>query len=303
MRDKRFELAKMISIFSPGEGKYESPVQGTHCIKISQPNQRTKCHWRPSLGIIAQGCKEIVLGNKVYQFDDAHYIATPIDLPVMSRIAAASPEKPFLGLLVGLDPLTLGEVAAQLEKDFPQKTENPLRAIFVGKTSDKMLDATVRLGELFQNSEEACILGPLIIKEILYHLLKGPDGPAIWQFVRSGSKMHKVSESIYRLKSELDIDVDIDTLAKNVNMSRSAFFKCFKEVTTLSPIQYQKRLRLLEARRLMTEKDETAESSAFKVGYKSTSQFSREYARMFGDSPLRDTKKIRKIANLTTDVQ
>jgi transcriptional regulator GlxA family with amidase domain len=192
------------------------------------------------------------------------------------------------------DPLTSSEVAAQIEKEFPKEMETSPRAMFIGKASDQMLEAALRLGRLFQVPEDASVLGSLVIKEILYHLLKGADGPAIRQFVRSGSNMHKISQAIYCLKSELDDDVDVAALAKAANMSRSAFFKHFKEVTSMSPIQYQKRLRLLEARRLMIDEDETAEGSAFKVGYKSASQFSREYSRMFGSSPFRDAMKFKR---------
>jgi transcriptional regulator GlxA family with amidase domain len=159
------------------------------------------------------------------------------------------------------------------------------------------LKAAIRLARLFQTPEDAPVLGPLLIKEIFYHLLKSENGPAIHQFVRSGSKMHRVSQAIHTLRSELERDVDVTALAKTANMSRSTFFKHFKEVTAASPIQYQKRLRLLEARRLMTDENETAEGSAFKVGYNSASQFSREYSRMFGTSPLRDANKSKKLGS------
>lgn len=273
---------------------HESPVPGTRCIKFSHTDRRTKRHWCASLSIVAQGCKEIILGSEVYRCEGAHYIATPIDLPVTSRLFAATPEQPFLCLKIDFDSLTLSEVAAQLEKGFPREIENPLQAVFIGKASEAMLEAAIRLGHLFQNREDAPVLGALAVKEILYHLLKGAHGPAIQQFVRSGSRMHKISQAIYSLKSELAQEVDVAALAAAANMSRSAFFKHFKEVTAVSPIQYQKRLRLLEARRLMTEEGETAEGAAFRVGYNSASQFSREYSRMFGDPPLRDAAKMRR---------
>lgn len=297
MNDFRSDLAEIINHFSLEDGFNESPLPGTHCIKLSHPSGREKQHWRASLGIVAQGRKEIILGSEVYRFDGAHYIATPVDLPVTSRVILATPDNPFLCLKIDFDWLILSELATQLEKNFPKKTENPLRAVFIGKTSDQMLEAAIRLGNLFQVPADAVVLGPLVIKEILYHLLKGADGPAIWQFVRSGSTMHKISQAIYTLRSGLSEDVDVISLARTANMSRSAFFKYFKEVTTMSPIQYQKRLRLLEARRLMTADSETAESSAFKVGYNSASQFSREYSRMFGNSPLRDALEIKKAVN------
>lgn len=298
MKDLRLELAQIINLFSPRDGLNESPLSGTHCIKFSRPDRHTKRYWRASLSIVAQGCKEIILGNEIYRYDDeAHYVVTPIDLPITSRVCSATPEKPFLCLKIDFDPLTVSEVAAQLENGFPKEMANPLRAVFIGKASDHMLDAAIRLGKLFQTPEDAPVLGALVIKELLYHLLKGADGPAIRQFVRSGSKMHKISQAIYSLRAKLDDEVDVAALAKAANMSRSAFFKQFKEVTAMSPIQYQKRLRLLEARRLMTDEGETAESSAFKVGYNSASQFSREYSRMFGDSPLRDVGKIKRTGN------
>ncbi len=294
MNDLCSHLAKIINLFSLGDGLHASPVPGVHCIKFSEPDRPTKRHWRASLGIVVQGCKEIALGDEVYRFDDAHYIAVPIDLPVTSRIFSASREKPFLSLLINFDSLTLSQVAAQLETDFSQEIDNPLRAVFIGETSDKMLDAAIRLGKLFETPEDAPVLAPLVIKEILYYLLKGADGAAIRQFVRRGSKMHKISQAIYKVRADLSDEVNVAALAKEANMSRSAFFKHFNEMTAMSPIQYQKRLRLLEARRLMIDEGETAESSAFQVGYRSSSQFSREYSNMFGNAPVRDTMKIKK---------
>jgi AraC-like DNA-binding protein len=294
MADLRSDLAKIVHLFSPSEGVQESPLTGVHCIKISQPDRRTKRYWRAALCVVAQGGKEIMLGREVGRCEGAHYIATPIDLPVASRVFSAAPEKPFLCLKIVLDPLVLREVAAQLEKSFPTEREDPLPALFIGKASDRMLEAAIRLGKLFQTPKDAPVLAPLVIRELLYHLLSGTDGPAIRQFVRSGSKMHKISQAIYTLKSGLDEEVDVAALAKAANMSRSAFFKSFKEATAMSPIQYQKRLRLLEARRLMTDEGQTAEGSAFQVGYKSASQFSREYSRLFRNSPLRDALKMRE---------
>jgi len=188
MMDVRTELRKVISLSTPRDGRHESPVPGIRCIKISHTGNRTRQHWGAWLCIIAQGGKEIVVGRDVYQFDDASYVVTPIDLPVISRITSASSEKPFLCLTINLDPMTLTEVASQLEWDVPgEEMEHPLQAVFVGKTSDKMLDAAVRLGRLFQTPEDAPVLGPFVIKELLYYILKGSDGPrhptirALWK--------------------------------------------------------------------------------------------------------------------------
>jgi AraC-like DNA-binding protein len=300
MKDLRSDLAKMINRFSPNDGLYPSPIPGVHCIKKSHPFRHAKQHWRPALYIFAQGTKEIILGREVFRCEERSYAASPIDLPVSGRVVGATPENPFLCLKIDFDSLILNEVTSQLEKTSPIKAEAPLRAMFIGKLPDPILESALRLTKLFATPEDAAVLAPLIIKEIFYHLLKGPEGLAIRQFVRSGSRMQKISKAIYQLRAELTEELNVAALAKAASMSRSAFFKHFKEVTAMSPIQYQKRLRLLEARRLMTDEGETAEGSAYKVGYNSASQFSREYSRMFGNSPLRDVVKIKRSGSLRT---
>lgn len=293
MEALRSDLALLISGYCSQECMNESPLDGALCMRLTRPSQRAKGCWGASLCIVAQGCKEITLGHSVYRSVDAHYIATPIDLPVISRVASASPEKPFLCLKISLDPLILGEVEAQMREDSPPETESSLRGIFVGDVSARMLGAAIRLVELFQTPDDARVLGPLVVREILYHLLSGTNGPAIRQYVRSGSAMHRISRAIYTLSTELSDSVDVDALARSANMSRSAFFKHFKDATSMSPIQYQKRLRLLEARRLMVDEVESAEGSAYRVGYRSASQFSREYSRVFGRPPSRDARRAR----------
>lgn len=295
MTDLLSDLAKIIDLHTPTDGLHESPVPGVYCLKYSGTSPLTKRRHRACLAIVAQGCKEIIVGRKLYRCEAAHYAATPIDLPVISGIAEASPGKPFLCLLLGFDPLTIGEVAAQIQRESPKETGDPVRAVFIAKACDPMLDASLRLGKLFQSPKDAAVLGPLAIKEIFYHLLKGVDGTAIRQFVLLGSKTQQIAQAIFRLKTSLTEEIDVAALAAAANMSRSAFFKHFKDVTAVSPIQYQKRLRLLEARRLMTEEGETAERSAFMVGYNSASQFSREYSRMFGDAPFRNATKIKQL--------
>src|ERR1700751_3983159 len=145
MKDLRSQLAETIDLLSPIEGLSASPIPGVHCIKFSKTERRTRRRWHACLGIIAQGCKEMVLGRKVYRFDDGHYTVTPIDLPVVSRIASASPARPFLGLLIDLDPMILAELSAQLNREITVEPDNSLRAVFFGKASEEMLEAAVRL--------------------------------------------------------------------------------------------------------------------------------------------------------------
>jgi AraC-like DNA-binding protein len=293
------ELTELLSAFAPGDGFHRTPIPGVYCIKVSSPARRSKDRWRASLSIIVQGTKEIALGRRIYRLAEGQYVATPIQLPVISRVAAATRVKPFLCLLVDLDPLILSEVSARVSNEAARNSPGPVRAMFTGETTDRMLQSAVRLAQLLRTPEDAPVLGALVVKELLYLLMRGPEGVAIRQFVHAGSKMHRVSQAIHVLKSELDKEVDVPALARTANMSRAAFFKHFKEITAMSPIQYQKRLRLHEARRLMIELGDTAESSSFKVGYRSASQFSREYSRMFGAPPARDTLKMKNSAQAT----
>jgi len=289
------DLGKILAQLAPTAGIHTTGVPGVHCGRIDVADRRAvKRPWRACLGFIGQGSKNVKLEREVFHLDTHHFTATPIQLPVLSQIISATPEKPFLCILIDLNPIVLNEVAALFEVTSLQSADDPVRAIFSGTVTETMADAVLRLARLLLSGEDAPVLGPLVVKELFYHLLKGPEGSAIRQFVRSGSKMHKITEAIYKLNADLSEEVDVIAMAKAANMSRSAFFKYFKEITSMSPIQYQKRLRLHEARRLMVFEDETAESSAFRVGYKSASQFSREYSRMFGNSPLRDASKMKQ---------
>ncbi|WP_437959222.1 AraC family transcriptional regulator [Sorangium sp. So ce119] len=298
----RDKLKDLIARWCPSDGVNASPVPGISCIKVSRPQQRAKRHWRASFCIVVQGTKEILLEGQVYREREPHYIVSPIDLPVTSRVAGVSPAQPLLCLKMDFDAVALREVAAQLDRARPDPLEHPGRAIFIGKASDRMLDAATRLAALLVTPDDATVLAPLVRKELIFHLLKGPDGPAIRQLVRAGSQAHRIAEAVHHLQASLAEDVDIAALARAAGMSRAAFFKRFKEATAMSPLQYQKRLRLLEARRLMVEEGAGAEASAFRVGYTSASQFSREYSRMFGDSPLRDTRALKQTAAVVQDM-
>ena len=291
MLDTRSQLAADLNRRYPRDGFHPTAIPGIACIKFSQPQPRGKKTWMACLGILLQGSKDIVLGGRRYRMEEGGYSVSPIELPVVSGIPDPTPAKPFLALLLALDPAVLSEVATELNGLRDDEEDLPQRALFIGHASAAMLEATSRLVKLLDTPEDARVLGRLVIRELIYHVLKSKDGPAIRRFVRSGSRLHRIFECIHTIRSELSVDMDVVDLAKAANMSRSAFFQQFKDVTSMSPIQYQKRLRLLEAKRLMTEVGETAEGSAFHVGYKSASQFSREYARMFGAPPRRDAAR------------
>jgi AraC-like DNA-binding protein len=300
--DASDRLASLIARWSKLEGVQPSPLPGVYCIKVSRSQAAAKRHWRASFCIVARGIKELALEGQLYREREPHYIVSPIDLPVTSRVTGASPARPFLALKLDFDAHVLRDVAAQVDRSQPSLPDRPTRAIFIGRAGGRMLEAAVRLCELFATPDDAAVLAPLIERELIFHLLKSPDGPAIRQLVRAGSQAHRVAATIHHLQASLAEDVDITELARSAGMSRAAFFKRFKEATAMSPLQYQKRLRLLEARRLMLEEGEGAEAAAFRVGYTSPSQFSREYSRMFGNAPLRDTRTLKQAATVIADL-
>jgi AraC-like DNA-binding protein len=298
------KLTNLVAAWSPLEGGNPAPIPRVYCFKVSAPQVRTKRPWRASFCIVLRGVKEFSLEGQIYRGRGPHYIVSPIDLPVTSRVMGATQASPFLGIKLDFDANAVREVAAQLDRDQAIAASGPrdARALFVGAATDRMLDAALRLCELFSTPGDAHVLFPLISRELIFHLLKGPDGPAIRDLVRTGSHAHRIAEAIYRLQLSLEEDVDIDDLARSAGMSRAAFFKRFKDATAMSPLQYQKRLRLLEARRLMLEENEGAEVAAFRVGYASPSQFSREYSRMFGNSPMRDTRTLARNTRIVEEM-
>jgi AraC-like DNA-binding protein len=281
-------FTEAVSTVAVSHGVFESPVRGTLCVRHAAVTPLQNRHWRACLAIVAQGSKELVLGRTRHVFTPWRYSLTPFPLPLNSRIARA----PFVCLLVGVDALTLTRLVNDMDRrDEVAPTLD--QALFVGDVSAPMRQAVVRLTDLFGSPEASRVLGPGCVRELLFHVLRGPNGAAIRQFVRAGSEAHRIYHAVHRIEAELSEPLDIGAMAANAAMSRTVFFEHFKRVTSLSPVQFQKRLRLLEAQRLLVEEHTTAEDAAYKVGYQSASQFSREFTRMFGEPPLKNASRLR----------
>ena len=291
--EARERLAAAIGAVAAGDGVVDAPVRGVLCAKHSSVTALQNRHWRACLAIVAQGTKELVVGRTTHRFTPWHYTLTPFPLPLTSRIVSA----PFLCLLIGLDALALTRLVADMD-DRHEGAGSLQQAFFVGEVSGPMRDAAVRLGELFESREAAQVLGPGCVRELFFHVLQGPNGPAIRQFVRAGSEAHRIYRAVHRIETQLPEELDIAALSADAGMSRTVFFEQFKRVTSLSPVQFQKRLRLLEAQRLLVEERANAEDAAGTVGYRSPHQFSREYARMFGEPPLRNATRLRRSSAL-----
>jgi AraC-like DNA-binding protein len=281
-------FAAAVRAVAPGDGTFEAPVAGIVCVRHSSVSALQNRHWRACLAIVAQGSKELVVGRTSHHFSPWHYTLTPFPLPLTSRITRA----PFSCLLIALDVRMLTRIVLEMDR----RDEDPgelKQAFFIGEVSGRMRDAAVRLGESFAAREASHVLGPGCVRELLFHVLQGPNGPALRQFVRAGSEAHRIYRAAHHIESHLSHPLDIAGLAASAAMSRTVFFEQFKRVTSLSPVQFQKRLRLLEAQWLLVEERATAEDAAYRVGYRSPSQFSREYSRMFGEPPLENAARLR----------
>lgn len=251
----------------------------------------------PILAIIVQGKKEVLLGEETYQYGVAQYLVVSVDLPLKAFIIEATPDKPYLGFKLNLDPTQLCDIIDQIQAS-AGKPENSMRGLFVSDADASIIDCATRLTKLLDTPQDISFLAPMIIREMYYRLLLSDQGEAVRQIATSGSNMQRIAAVIRQIKVDFAKSLRVEALAEQANMSSASFHRHFKKVTSMSPLQYQKQLRLLEARRLMLTENADATHAAYQVGYESPSQFSREYSRMFGAPPIRDIEGLRTV--LTT---
>jgi AraC-like DNA-binding protein len=248
----------------------------------------------PALCIVAQGAKIVMLGREVYSYDASRMIAYAVDLPVAGQIVRASHSEPFLALKLDLDSYRIAELAL---KAFPHGVPTPqdTRGLFVGQATTAIVDAAARLVEVMaQPAAAAALLAPLAVDEILIHVLLSPIGPRVAQIGQTESSVQRVAKAVAWVRENFAQPMAVDDLAELAHMGQSSFHHYFKAVTSMTPLQYQKVLRLHEARRLMLARMMDAGSAGREVGYVSASQFSREYARLFGTAPTRDIARLRQ---------
>jgi AraC-like DNA-binding protein len=247
----------------------------------------------PSLCIVAQGAKVMMLGNDVLEYDPARMLVLTVDLPVSGQVVRASQSDPFLGFRLDLAPARVAQLAARVYPHGVPKLADG-RGIFVGPATDGIIDAAARLLDLQVRPEDAELLGPLVVDEILIRLLQTPIGARVAQVGQPKSGMHRIGRAVSWIRAHFAQPVTVDEMAASADMRVSSFHQHFRAVTSMSPLQYQKALRLHEARRLMLFQRMEAVEAAHRVGYLSASQFSREYARFFGNAPARDIGRLRE---------
>lgn len=289
----RAELIERIAQATREQHQVE-PLAGMFFFRADAPTELTHYLSEPALAVIAQGRKELYLGEECFRYDPSHYCLGTVELPVVSHVVEASPEHPYLTLRLVLDPTLVGSVLVESGTISPQEPDG-VRALNVSTLDARLLDAVVRLARLVDTPAEAPFLAPLITREIIYRLLQGNQGNRLRYLVVQNGHAHRIAEAIHRFQKEYVQPLRIEDMAQELGMSVSSFHHHFKAVTALTPLQFQKRLRLQEARRLMLSENIDAASAGYQVGYDDASHFNREYKRLFGLPPLRDVERLRQV--------
>ncbi len=290
----RAELVERIAHAIREDGRVE-PLKGLRLNRASAPTELAHGVSDPAFCVIAQGSKEVFLGEERFQYDPMHYLLATAELPVVSHVIEASRERPYLSFVMNLDPTLVSAVMVEAGHLAPRSYAN-VRAIDVSPLNAGLLDAVVRLVRLLDTPTEAPYLAPLLTREIVYRLLRGEQGDRLCYIAVQGGHTHRIARAITQLRQDFDQPLRIDDIAQELGMSVSSFHHHFKAVTAMSPLQFQKQIRLQEARRLMLGEDLDAASAGYRVGYNDAAYFNRDYKKLFGLPPLSDVRRLRDSA-------
>ncbi|MDQ0230186.1 AraC family transcriptional regulator [Metabacillus malikii] len=286
------ELVELIERLAKTDGTHETEIPGLRFIKTSQTSEPIHTVYEPSLCVIAQGSKVVMLGEESYQYDSASYLTASVHLPITGQVIKASQEEPYLSVHIPLDMRQMFEVLQSAKQT--KSTHTSGRGLEITPISDSLLEAILRLIKLLDTPEDIPVLAASVQREIIYRLFQNDHNYTLRRVALVGSQSQRIAKVIEQLNNDFTKALKVEELAKEANMSPSSFYSYFKKVTGMSPIQYQKQLRLQEARRLLLTENLEAAEAAFQVGYESPSHFSREYSRKFGQSPIRDIQKLRQ---------
>lgn len=294
-RENREDLVRLIAGAIRQDGIVD-PLDGVRLTRASEPTERVYGVSKPSLCIIAQGAKEVYLGDSRYAYDSEKYFLATVELPVTGRVVEASREIPYLAIRIDLEPVSVGSVMVEAGLPAAQGPRES-KAIVVSALDADLLDATVRLARLIHAPADARILAPMVKREIIYRLLVGEQGSRLRHVPMLGGQSDRIVKALEQLRRNFDKPLRIDSLARELGMSSSGFHQHFKMVTDMSPLQYQKQLRLQEARRVMLGESLDAASAGYRVGYEDASHFSRDYKRLFGEAPGREIERLRSMVS------
>ena len=294
--NQRSELAGLIERNIDADGIHATAIPRLFLIRSSQTTEPTPAVYGPALCLIIHGQKQVMLADEVYIYGPEQFLIVSVDLPLVGQVIEATPAEPYLCLKLNLDPGQLSALMMELRQDAPRnrRAEQLRLGLSVSPLALPLLDAMVRLARLLEAPNDIPILAPLAEREILYRLLTGEYGDRLRQIATADHRLVAVNRAISWLKQNYAEPFRIETVAREARMSPSALHHSFKSVTAMSPLQYQKQLRLQEARRLMLGQAMDAATAGHYVGYESPSQFSREYSRLFGAPPSRDIARLKE---------
>ncbi|MDO4551494.1 MAG: AraC family transcriptional regulator [Planctomycetia bacterium] len=286
------QLKEMVLKRMPVPGSYDTGIESLTTYRTDeQSSVSNNCFYRPLVALILQGTKRSIIGSEEFLYSENQCLVACIDVPVMSFITSASAEKPFVSIGLELDKYLISQLLVESPDILTVSENETSRGTEVMETDINILGAFLRLIEICDDPTQISVLAPMVIREIHYRLLISPMGHILRSINQSGTPCNQISHAIAWLKENFRKPLQIERLAAQFNMSASHFYRRFKQITTLSPLQYQKRLRLHEAQRLILVEDTDAYHAALNVGYESPTQFSREYKRLFGESPKRDIQR------------
>ncbi|MBZ5710543.1 AraC family transcriptional regulator [Nannocystis pusilla] len=291
------ELAAQIERHTPDDGVHGTAIPRLSLIRLSHPGEPLVLLHEPAVCIVAQGSKRVHLADEVLVYDASRYLVVSVDLPITGQVLEASPLAPYLCIRLDLDAGELARLLLELGPPAPA-SQGPTRGLFLSAMTPAMHDAVLRLVRLLDTPEDIAALAPLAVRELMYRLLKGDEGWRLRQIAGGDGQARRIARAIGWLKQHFAEPLRIDEFARELHMSPSSLHHHFKAVTAMSPLQYQKQLRLQEARRLMFSESLDATTAALRVGYESPTQFSREYSRLFGDPPARDLRRLRDTGGL-----
>lgn len=283
-------LRKKLLKWLPEPSRLETAISGLALARYNEDTKASRCFYTPMVALVVQGYKHSIIGDHQANYGKNQCVVVGVDMPGVFHVTGASEEVPFLSLSVRLDRRIISQQIAELPTILIENTE-PLNPVVVSDVSKDLLDAFIRLVELLDTPSRIPILSPLILREIHFYLLSGNQGGCLRLFNTSGTQASQIAQAVAWLREHYTTPLRMEELARQVNMAPSTFNRHFKEITSLSPLQFQKRLRLYEAERLMLIEGKDAGTAALSVGYESVSQFTREYKRQFGEPPHRDVAR------------
>jgi AraC-like DNA-binding protein len=290
----RTELAERIARRFSEDGSVDAAI-GLSLFRYSSPTGPVYAVNEPSFCIIVQGSKELLLGNERYRYDASRYLLVSAALPVVGRILEATKVRPYLAVRISLNPALVTAVLMEAGLFVP-RAGRAIKAVAVSRLDTDLLDSVLRLVRLVDAPRDYAALAPLAIREIVYRLALGEQGGRLAQIALEAGRAHRIAKAIALLRRGYNKPLRIASLAQQLGMSTSGLHHHFKTVTAMSPLQFQKQLRLQEARRLLVAGEFDAATTGYRVGYDDASQFSREYKRFFGEPPLRDVERLRRNA-------